>query len=200
MVVMGGMVEMVKWDHHAGPRGLAGPPGLKGDMGALGPKGDAGSPSGLKGDRGNPGQKGLKGEMGTPGLKGAMGATGPKGTGTGGVVYVRWGHNSCPSGGAQLVYTGRAGGAHYQNNVGGGNPQYLPLDPTFYKTVSGNQSGGYMCGAEYQDTNNLVTNSHDKLRCSMCCMLCGHQKYSLYDASYVSTLVQLDGPENISAT
>ena len=107
--------------------------------------------------------------MGTPGLKGAMGAPGLKGTGTEGVVYVRWGHTSCPSGGAQLVYMGRAGGAHYQNSGGGGNPQCLPLDPTFYKTISGSQSYGYMYGAEYQETNNLVSNSHDKdVPCAVC--------------------------------
>ena len=115
-------------------------------MGALRPKGDAGSPSGQKGDRGNPGQKGLKGQTGAPGLKVAVGPFGPKGTGAGGgVAYVHWGHNSCPSGGPQLVYTGRAGGSHYNNRGGGGNPQCLPLDPTFYKSVSGSQSYGYMC-------------------------------------------------------
>ena len=65
-----------------------------------------------------------------------MRPSGAKGTGAGGgVVYVCWGHNSCPSGGAQLVYTGRAGGSHYNNRGGGGNPQCLPLDSTFYKTV-----------------------------------------------------------------
>ena len=31
----------------------------------------------------------------------------------GGVVYVRWGHTSCPFTGAQLVYSGRAGGSGY---------------------------------------------------------------------------------------
>ena len=38
--------------------------------------------------------------MGALGLKGNIGAPGPKGAGTGGVVYVRWGHDACPSGGA----------------------------------------------------------------------------------------------------
>ena len=64
----------------------------------------------------------IKGNLGTPGLKGDMGSPGPKGAGTGGVVYLRWGHNSCPSGGAKLVYTGRAGGPYYGNRGGGSNP------------------------------------------------------------------------------
>jgi len=56
---------------------------------------------------------------------------GPKGDKAGGVVYVRWGDNSCPDGGAQLVYADRAGGPHYTQG-GGSNPQCLPLDPNFY--------------------------------------------------------------------
>ena len=46
--------------------------------------------------------------VGHLGPKGDTGVPGPKGDGAGGVVYVRWGHNSCPDGGAQLVYAGRA--------------------------------------------------------------------------------------------
>ena len=42
-----------------------------------------------------------------------MGPPGPKGAGTGGVII--WGNDSCPSGGAQLVYTDRAGGPYYEN-------------------------------------------------------------------------------------
>ena len=42
------------------------------------------------------------------------------------MVYVRWGHNTCLDTGAELVYTGRAGGSHYSHQGGGGNPQCLP--------------------------------------------------------------------------
>ena len=52
-------------------------------------------------------------------------------------MYVRWGHNPCPDGGAQLVYAGRAGGSGHTHKGGGGNPQCLPLDPNYYKTVKG---------------------------------------------------------------
>ena len=123
---------------------LPGPPGPKGDPGIAGPKGDVGNP-GLKG---NPG---AKGDLEVPGPRGYPGITGPKGDrGGSGVVYVRWGHDSCPNTGAQLLYAGRAGGSHYNHKGGGSNPQCLPEDPSYYRTFSGPQHWGYMFGAEYE--------------------------------------------------
>ena len=107
--------------------------------------------------------------MGLPGPKGDTGVPGPKGERGAGVVYVRWGHNSCPDGGAQLVYAGRAGGSHYNHQGGGGNPQCLPLDPKFYTIISGTQDWGFMFGAEYEQTNSLKANSHDTdVPCAVC--------------------------------
>ena len=84
-------------------------------------------------------------------------------------MYVRWGHNSCPDGGAELVYAGRAGGSRYSHKGGGGNPQCLPLDPNFHKIVIGVQNYGYMYGGEYDSTNRLVVNSHDTdVPCAVC--------------------------------
>ena len=81
---------------------------------------------------------------------------------------VRWGHTSYPSTGAQLVYSSRAGGSHYEYG-GGGNPQCLPLDPNFYRTVSGAQPGAFMYAAEYRDTNPLRSGSHDTdVPCAVC--------------------------------
>ena len=130
--------------------------------------GQDGSP-GPRGRDGRDGLQGIKGMAGSPGQKGDTGVPGPKGDGAGGVIYVRWGHNSCPKSGAQLVYAGRAGGSHYSHRGGGGNPQCLPLDPTFYKTVSGAQSLAYMYGAEYESANPLVSNSQDTdVPCAVC--------------------------------
>ena len=87
-------------------------------------------PSGTKGEKGSssssskftestrcptefPGQDSMKGEKRN-----------------GGTVYVRWGHDQCPST-AQLVYSGRAGGPYYSHTGGGSNPQCLLLDPNF---------------------------------------------------------------------
>ena len=75
-----------------------------------------------------------------------------------GTVYVRWGHDLCPST-AQLVYSGRAGGSHFDHTGGGSNPQCLPLDPNFLTPNSGAQHRAYMYGAEYRthtDSNNYL--------------------------------------------
>ena len=81
-----------------------------------------------------------------------------------GTVYVRWGHDQCPST-AQLVYSGRAGGPHWNQPGGGSNPQCLPLDPNFLKTISGTQHHrALMYGAEYEtytDSNSHV-HGHNK--------------------------------------
>ena len=101
----------------------------------------------LRGRDGRDGQDGLpgpRGIVGPSGPKGDTGVTGPKGDGAGGVVYVRWGHNSCPNSGTQLMYAGRAGGSHFDHRGGGGNPQCLPLDPKFYKAANRAQYRAYM--------------------------------------------------------
>ena len=79
---------------------------------------------GRDGRDGRDGVQGIKGDVGERGEKGDQGPTGQKGEPTGGVVYVRWGHDSCPSTGAQLVYSGRAGGSHYSHSGGGSNPVF----------------------------------------------------------------------------
>ena len=53
----------------------------------------------------------------------------------GGTVYVRWGHDQCPST-AQLVYFGRAGGSGHSDKGDGSNPQRLPLDPNYLRTIT----------------------------------------------------------------
>ena len=124
---------------------------------------------GRDGRDGREGPPGVKGMDGSPGQKGDTGVPGLKGERAGGVVYVRWGHNSCPDGGAQLIYAGEAGGSGYGHTGGGGNPQCLPLDPNFYRTVSGAQNYGYMYGSEYYHTNGLVANSfHTDVPCAVC--------------------------------
>ena len=75
-----------------------------------------------------------------------------------GTVYVRWGHDQCPST-AQLVYSGRGGGSHFDHTGGGSNPQCLPLDPNFLTPISGAQHRAYMFVAEYRthtDSNSYL--------------------------------------------
>jgi len=89
--------------------------------------------------------------------------------GSGGVVYVRWGSTSCPDTGAELLYSGQAGGARH-NNGGGGNPQCLPNDPEYLnKTIPGAQNNGHIYGSEYEATDSLVDGSDDTdVTCAVC--------------------------------
>ena len=102
---------------------------FKGPIGTKGGKGNTG-PRGFKGEMGYQGLKGDKGEKGSSGLPRSIRLTGPKGAPgqkgikgdkkerNGGTVYVRWGHDQCPST-AQLVYSARTGGSSYNNRGGG---------------------------------------------------------------------------------
>jgi len=132
--------------------------GYQGLKGAEGEKGSSGSPgsTGLTGPKGDPGEKGTKGD---------------KEERNGGTVYVRWGHDQCPST-AQLVYSERAGGPQYNHPGSGSNPQCLPLDPNFLTLISGVQYRALMYGAEYEtntDSNSHV-HGHDDLDvpCAVC--------------------------------
>ena len=155
-----------------GPKGSPGIPGAKGDLGVPGPRGYPGIPGskGHVGDHGPRGHPGISGPKGVTGPRGNRGVTGPKGDkGGSGVVYVRWGHRSCPSTGAQRLYAGRTGGSHNNHKGGGSNPQCLPEDPNYYRTVRGAQQWSYMFGAEYKQTNGLVRNSHNTdVPCAVC--------------------------------
>jgi len=85
-------------------------------------------------------------------------------------VYIRWGHTSCPSSGAQIVYSGIVAGPHSGHSGGGSNPQCLPLDPTYLRYHSGSQIDvSYIYGTEYERTNPLVPNSDDgDIPCAVC--------------------------------
>ena len=87
-------------------------------------------------------------------------------------MYVRWGHNQCPST-AQLVYSGRAGGSFFNQAGGGSNPQCLPVDPKFLLSISGNQRGrAYMYGAEYQTETNSYSHVHGRNDHDVPCAVC----------------------------
>ena len=85
-------------------------------------------------------------------------------------MYVRWSRKSYSDSGAQLVYTGRAGGSHYSHKGSGSNPQCLPLDPNYFNEVGGSPYWSFILyGAEYQGTNGLVANIHDTdVPCAVC--------------------------------
>ena len=127
--------------------------------------------SGLKGEKGSngtPGSTGLTGPKGAPGQKGMKG---DKEERNGGTVYVRWGHDECPST-AQLVYSGRAGGPHWDHRGGGSNPQCLPLDPNFLTPISGTQRRELIYGAEYRTYTDINSHVHGRQDTDVPCAVC----------------------------
>ena len=90
----------------------------------------------------------------------------------GGTVYVRWGHDQCPST-AQLVYSGRVGGPRYNHAGGGSNPQCLPLDPNFLTLISGSQTHrALMYGAEYETLTDSNSHVHGRQDHDVPCAVC----------------------------
>jgi len=90
----------------------------------------------------------------------------------GGTVYIRWGHDQCPST-AQLMYSERAGESYYNHPVSGSNPQCLPMDPNFFTPISINQGlRALMYGAEYEtstDSNSHICGCHNfDVPCALC--------------------------------
>ena len=90
----------------------------------------------------------------------------------GGAVYVRWGHDQCPST-AQLVYSGRAGGSRHDHSGGGSNPQCLPLDPNFLTPISGRQDlRAILQGAEYETVTDSKSHVHGRQSTDVPCAVC----------------------------
>ncbi|CAH1228029.1 COL6A5 [Branchiostoma lanceolatum] len=149
-------------DGLAGPPGTDGQPGVDGQPGTDGTQGVAG-PTGPVGLQGSPGDKG---DTGPPGRDGAPGI--------GGSVYIRWGRKTCAeNGGAELVYSGVAGGTHYNHPGSGTNYQCLPTDPQWGRYQNGVQGyKAYMYGAEYELNTNYPfgsTSLHDdNVPCAVC--------------------------------
>ncbi|XP_019642862.1 PREDICTED: short-chain collagen C4-like isoform X6 [Branchiostoma belcheri] len=146
-----------------GPPGPAGRDGVAGRDGRDGVPGSAG-PTGPVGLQGPPGDKG---DTGPPGRDGA--------TGAGGSVYIRWGRKTCAdNGGAELVYSGVAGGTYHNHPGGGTNYQCLPTDPQWGRRYQDGVQGekSYIYGAEYELNTNVPfgsTSLHDNdVPCAAC--------------------------------
>ena len=144
--------------------GFPGIPGMKGDAGLKGDKGDQSS-TGLTGPKGPTGDPGAPGATGSFGRTGRPGVPGPPAINVGGVTYTRWGSTSCSS---TLVYSGRAGGTHWNKRGGGSNYLCMPDDPEYglpYR--AGVQGLSPVDGAEYERP--LVSGHHDRnVPCAVC--------------------------------
>ena len=100
------------------------------------------------------------------------GPPGPPGPSNGGVVFTRWGKNTCPTTqGTQLLYIGKAAGGHYDHSGGAAEYICLPDDPEFLGYTQGTSTHqAYIYGAEYQLGNGEPLKSiHDyNVPCVVC--------------------------------
>lgn len=108
----------------------------------------------------------MRGDIGPQGPPGERGPPGPPGPSGGGVIYTRWGRTICPNTtGTTLLYSGRAGGSHYQHSGGGANYLCLPDDPQYLSAFQSNNIA-LVYGAEYDD---WVGGLHDhNVPCAVC--------------------------------
>ena len=88
------------------------------------------------------------------------------------MTYIRWGKSSCPSAtGAQLVYTGRAGGTRYNTKGGSAERICLPDDPEYVPETSGVNvpHRSVIQGAEYEFYVGSAANVHNH---NVPCVIC----------------------------
>ncbi|XP_061178462.1 uncharacterized protein LOC133187120 [Saccostrea echinata] len=87
------------------------------------------------------------------------------------VVYTRWGKPICPSN-AKLVYSGFAGGSHYNSKGAAVDPLCLPKDPEWGNYIDGKDGAkAYVYGAEYETstfTSRYASLNHHDVPCAVC--------------------------------
>ena len=148
---------------------------------------------GLPGPAGRDGEDGERGMRGETGERGEKGDPGPPGNGTG-VVYIRWGKTTCPSGnGTELVYSGRAGGSRWNEIGGAANLLCMPEDPQYSNAtyISGIQGAAYVYGTQYEipSSEGLISNINN--RHTVLCAVC----YAPQRSSKLMIPAQTDCPE-----
>ena len=124
----------------------------------------------LRGRDGRDGRDGIPGPRGPQGQRGEQGVAGAPGPRNGGVVYTRWGKNSCPNvTGTELVYAGRAGGSWFRHTGGGANHLCMPNDPDYLTYQPGVQGFSPVYGAEYHSFSGPLQGVHDhNVPCAVC--------------------------------
>jgi len=86
----------------------------------------------------------------------------------GGVVYTRWGLQTCPRT-STLVYFGRAAGAHYTHSGSGTNYICMPHNPEYYSSGNPATYPAYVYGAEYETWGSTLANlANHNVPCAVC--------------------------------
>ena len=88
-----------------------------------------------------------------------------------GSVYVRWGSHTCPNiGGTVLLYEGRAGNSHWNEDGGGVNYLCMPNDPDYVTEAvrPGVQGWSYIYGVEYEHPAPNSAQWDHNVPCAVC--------------------------------
>ena len=103
-------------------------------------------------------------------MKGEPGAQGPPGPRSGGPTYIRWGRTTCTNvTGTELIYAGRATGAHYTQKGGTSDHVCLPDEPQYLEYQAGVQGRSPLDGVEYETNGQPLHNVHDhNVPCAVC--------------------------------
>ena len=120
---------------------------------------------GIDGVKGDPGKQG---ETGPPGEKGPPGPPGTLEIVSGGAVYVRWGRTQCPSTGAELLYSGRAGGGHYSHIGGFYEYVCMPNNPDYGRTPVAGSGHAFIYGSEYERPQWMSALNNQNVPCAVC--------------------------------
>ena len=110
-----------------------------------------------------------------PGPKGPPGPPGEKGdsgTQPGGAVYTRWGRTTCPTE-TNLVYAGRAAGAHYSEDGGSSDTLCMPEIPQYLSTDTAATHVSTLHGVEFETFGDPSTTPfRNLLQQNMPCAVC----------------------------
>ena len=131
---------------------------------------------GLPGPPGPPGPPGIPGPAGTPGVAAIdlryvqPPTTPPVTTVGGGVTYIRWGRNSCPTvDGTEDIYNGITAGSHHTHTGEGSNYICIVKEARYHPGALARGSGSYICGTEYQTRGDYLNSLHDdNVPCAAC--------------------------------
>ena len=109
-----------------------------------------------------------------------IGEPGLQGPPAGGAVYTRWGRTTCPTvQETHLLYSGRAGATHHLHKGGAANYLCLPNDPDHLQYIPewNTRKRPYWWSRVFLCRISTTLFSQPS-QCSLCCVLCGHQKYA----------------------
>ena len=84
-----------------------------------------------------------------------------------GIVYTHWGKTTCRDG-AELVYSGYAGGSDHREHGGGANLLCMPTTGVGHLSTVNPGHHSYVYGSEYQTHGKIMSNNDYNVPCAVC--------------------------------